>query len=167
MVLWASTFVPDLISNNEREACIDELLSLQKEDGGWGLATMGNWERGDGQEQDLSVSDGYGTGFAIFVLRQAGVAKSSKVIQHGVHWLKTHQRESGRWFTRSLHIDNKHFITHAGTAMAIMALAACDELMDRSRRDGFASSGRCVPSVQSRRRSWSRRVLFRRFGRIR
>jgi hypothetical protein len=43
-----------------------------------------------------------------------------------VEWLKTHQRESGRWFTRSLNQDNMHDITHAGRAMAVMALAACD-----------------------------------------
>jgi squalene-hopene/tetraprenyl-beta-curcumene cyclase len=44
-----------------------------------------------------------------------------------VDWLKSHQRESGRWFTRSLHQDSMHYITHAGTAMAVMALAACDD----------------------------------------
>ena len=31
--------------------------------------------------------------------------------------------ESGRWFTRSLNRDNYHFLTHAGTAFAVMALS--------------------------------------------
>ena len=38
------------------------------------------------------------------------------------------QRESGRWFTRSLYKDSRHFLSHAGTNMAVLALAACDQL---------------------------------------
>ncbi len=41
---------------------------------------------------------------------------------------------SGRWYTRSLYRDNHHFITHAGTAMAVMALEACrDEEIQHGR----------------------------------
>ena len=47
-------------------------------------------------------------------------------IQAGVAWLKANQRESGRWFTRSLSNDVHHYITHAGTAYAVLALRACD-----------------------------------------
>jgi hypothetical protein len=35
------------------------------------------WERSDGKQQDLATSDGYGTGFVVFVLRQATVAKDN------------------------------------------------------------------------------------------
>ena len=45
----------------------------------------------------------------------------------GVAWLKTNQRTSGRWFTRSLNTDKNHFITHAGTAYALAAMRACEE----------------------------------------
>jgi len=48
-------------------------------------------------------------------------------IRKGIAWLKTHQRASGRWFTRSMKKDNRHFITHSGTAYAILALVACGE----------------------------------------
>ena len=48
-------------------------------------------------------------------------------IAKGVQWLKTHQRESGRWFTRSLRSDGKNFLTHAGTAFALLALHDCGE----------------------------------------
>jgi squalene-hopene/tetraprenyl-beta-curcumene cyclase len=47
-------------------------------------------------------------------------------VRRGVTWLKTHQRASGRWFTRSLNGDALHSISHAGTAYAVMALKACD-----------------------------------------
>lgn len=75
----------------------------------------------------METSDGYGTGFVLFVLRRSGMSPSDQPLRRGVEWLRTHQRESGRWFTRSLNQDSMHYITHAGTAMAIMALSACDD----------------------------------------
>lgn len=128
MVLWAGTYFADLVPAETRAATIEQLRSLQKPDGGWGLATLGEWQRGDDLQQDLSNSDGYATGFVIYVLRRAGISAEDPQISRGVEWLKSHQRQSGRWFTRSLFKDNKHFISHAGTAFAMMALAECGQL---------------------------------------
>lgn len=125
MVLWASTCVEGLMTGEEREACIKELLAAERPKGGWAFGAMYPWKRGDGKEQDTTTSDGYGTGFTIFTLRKAGVAVDQPEIQRGVAWLKSHQRESGRWYTRSLNKDNEHFISHAGSAYAVLALAAC------------------------------------------
>ena len=122
MILWASTTIDGLLTEAEKKEIDDKLSSLQKPDGGWGLATLLEWERADKSQQDLDSSDGYGTGFVMYVLRRSGVPANDQRIQRGVSWLKTHQRQSGRWFTRSLNKDNKHYITHAGTAFAIMAL---------------------------------------------
>jgi squalene-hopene/tetraprenyl-beta-curcumene cyclase len=127
MILWAAVRLDGLMTADEKQACIDRLLALQKPDGGWAAATLGDWQRGDGKPQDTDTSDGYGTGFVVFVLRQAGVPADAPAVQRGIAWLKSHQRASGRWFTRSLNKDNKHFLTHAGTAMAVMALSACGE----------------------------------------
>ncbi len=128
MLLWASSNIEGLLTEAEKKQTIQDLLELQHDDGGWGLATLGDWERADGKEQDLKSSDGYGTGFVIYVLRNAGVAAAAPELQRGIRWLKSNQRESGRWFTRSLNKGSKHYITHAGTAMAILALSSCDEL---------------------------------------
>lgn len=128
MLLWASTRVHGLMTDAERRECVDALLALQHDDGGWGLATLGEWEREDGSPQDLASSDGYGTGFVVFIARQAGIPADDARLARGVEWLRTHQRESGRWFTRSLHADSKHYLTHAGTAYAILALEACGAL---------------------------------------
>ncbi|MCS7046076.1 MAG: hypothetical protein NZO58_06945, partial [Gemmataceae bacterium] len=73
-------------------------------------------------------SDGYATGFLIYVLRRSGVPADHPALQRGIAWLKSNQRESGRWFARSLFKDNKHYLSHAATAFAIMALAECGEL---------------------------------------
>lgn len=128
MLLWASSYLDGLISEEEQNSSIQEMLALQKQDGGWALATLGDWQRSDGKQQDLESSDGYGTGFVVYTLRRAGMTAEAAPIRRGIQWLKTHQRESGRWFTRSLNKDNKHYISHAGTAVAIMALSACDQL---------------------------------------
>ena len=128
VVMWASLHVDGLMSERQRQACVDEMLALQRADGGWAVSTLGDWPREDGSPQDLETSDGYGTGFVIFIARQAGIPASDLRLQRGIAWLKSHQRQSGRWFTRSLFKDNHHFLTHAGTAYAVMALEACDAL---------------------------------------
>ena len=127
MVLWASTYLEGFLSADERKTVIDDLSAKQHADGGWGLASLGDWKRSDNLEQDPVTSDGYGTGFVIYVLRRAGLPADDAHLQKGIAWLKANQRASGRWFTRSLNKDNKHFITHAGTAFAVMALAACQQ----------------------------------------
>ena len=127
MLLWTSTYLPGFVTDMEAKTFIKELQAVQRPDGGWSAAALGNWKRGDKLEQDPNTSDGYGTGFVVYVLRRAGVSAKDAGIQKGIAWLKSNQRESGRWFTRSLFRDNKHYLTHAGTAFAVMALAACEE----------------------------------------
>ncbi len=127
MILWGDSYVGGILSAEEKQQVLSQLKALQKPDGGWGLATLGDWKRADGQPQDIESSDGYGTGFALYILRRGGVSATDPDIQKGVTWLKTHQRESGRWFTRSLHKDSMHYITHAGSAFAVMALRECEQ----------------------------------------
>jgi squalene-hopene/tetraprenyl-beta-curcumene cyclase len=128
MLLWADTYQSGWLKPADRQALIDQLMSLQHEDGGWSVASLGDWKRADGSPQDVAISDGYGTGLAVYLARRAGIAASDARLVKGVSWIKSNQRASGRWFTRSLHKDNKHFLTHAGSNMALMALAACDAL---------------------------------------
>ena len=94
--------------------------------GGRCLPSLGQWKRRNGQPNDpKSPSDGYATGLIVFVLREAGVPAMDPAIQRGIAWLKTHQRASGRWFTRSLNDDEDHYITDVGTCLAVMALGRC------------------------------------------
>lgn len=126
-LLWASLGLDGVMDKAERERTIKALLALQREDGGWSLPSLGAWKRAEGKPQAKDTSsDGYATGLVLYVLRQAGVAAAEKPIQRGVAWLKANQRESGRWFTRSLNGVGRHYISNTGTAFAIMALRACD-----------------------------------------
>ena len=132
MMLWANSYLGDLVTQEERDTTIQKLLQMQSADGGWNSASLGNWERGDGLEQDTESSDGYATGFVIFVLRRSGVASENAQIKKAIAWLKSNQRESGRWYTRSLFQDNHHFLSNAGTAFAIMAIASCENVNQES-----------------------------------
>jgi squalene-hopene/tetraprenyl-beta-curcumene cyclase len=128
MLLWASLKVAGLMSAEERASTVKELKRLQHADGGWSLPSLGNWKRRNNTANDPKApSDGYGTGFVVYILRQAGVAAGDASVAKGIAWLKANQRVSGRWFTRSLNTDSYHFITNAGTAFAVMALQACEE----------------------------------------
>ena len=127
MLLLGSLHVGGIMSEAERNAVVADLCAVQKQDGGWGLQSLGNWKRHDEKPDDTQSSDGYGTGFAIYVLRQAGVRADDPKIQAGIAWLKANQRTSGRWFTRSQWKDSRHYLSRQGTAYAVRALAACGD----------------------------------------
>lgn len=127
LLLLGSLHVDGILTEAERKAVVADLFAVQKQDGGWGLQSLGNWKRHDGKPDDTQSSDGYGTGFTIYVLRQAGVPADDPKIQAGIAWLKANQRASGRWFTRSQWKDSRHYLSRQGTAYAIRALAACGD----------------------------------------
>ena len=132
MLLWASTKIEGLMAPEERNKAITALKAKQQKDGGWALPSLGTYKRRDGTPNDSNAaSDGYGTGLVSYVLLQAGVPKTDPVIVNGVKWLKSNQRESGRWFTRSLNNDKAHYIADAGTAFCVLALNESGEKMGK------------------------------------
>ncbi len=125
MLLWVSTYLGDFLSAEEQKGVIQEVRGKQLSSGGWSASSLGDWPRADQSEQDRASADGYGAGFSIYVLRRAGVPASDPALVKGIAWLKANQRESGRWFTRSLVKDETHYLTHIGSAFAVMAIQAC------------------------------------------
>ncbi|MCA9159137.1 MAG: squalene--hopene cyclase [Planctomycetales bacterium] len=132
MLAWCSVRVTGIFTPEQCQDTLDELLALQLDDGGWSTAGfLTDWhglERDDGQAWDTNTSDGYGTGFVIVVSRELGLAADDPRLQRGIAWLRTHQRVSGKWFTRSPVNDAGNLISNAGSAFAILALQACGEL---------------------------------------
>ena len=61
MLLWASTELPDLMTREQQQSTIADIVHLQNSDGGWSLPPLGRWERPDGLSPDPG-SDGYATG---------------------------------------------------------------------------------------------------------
>ena len=85
----------------------------------------------DGDYKSSLASDGYATGFIVFVARQGGVLASDPWLSQGIAWLKCNQRESGRWFTPSQAWHTQNLISNAGTGYAVLALFACGEPIGR------------------------------------
>jgi squalene-hopene/tetraprenyl-beta-curcumene cyclase len=132
MLMWASQKLEGLMPESEKQATVKKLLDLQRPDGGWNLASLGGWKRHNGKPNDpAGPADGYGTGLVVFVLRQAGVPARDDHLRRGLAWLKANQRASGGWFTRSPSNDRHHFISHAGTAFAVLALRSCETTTDQ------------------------------------
>lgn len=128
MLIWASTKVTGLLTDSDRLALAASLLTLQQADGGWNLRSLLQeveaWQ--SGRFATNLPSDGYGTGFAIYAARLAGVPADDPRIVRGIAWLKTHQRASGRWFTPSLNTYTKqNILSNSGTGFAILALREC------------------------------------------
>ncbi len=142
LLLWASTRMKGLIDESQQATLATMLAKKQHADGGWSIRDFAQPEQwGKGNRADKlkaepefkdPPSDGHMTGLAIVVLRARGVAKTDAGLRKGVAWIKSNQRESGRWWTRSLNTDTYHFITYSGTAFPLWALAVCDELPKQS-----------------------------------
>ena len=94
---------------------IDQLLSRQNKDGGWG------------QLPD-AASDAYATGQALYVLSLAGVKPDRAAIRRGVAFLVATQKEDGSWPMKSRShpgaepMKNPVPITYFGSAWATLGL---------------------------------------------
>ena len=132
MIAWASLRVGGLMGKHEREKVLQEMLSKQLVDGGWATpAFLVDWEafkRKDQKPHDPSTADAYGTGLALVVAREMGIPAKDPRLQKGVVWLKSNQRESGKWFTRSPTKDSNNYFTNIGCAFAVLGLQSCGEL---------------------------------------
>ena len=138
LLLWAAARMPDLLQKDRRQKLIDILWAHQRKDGGWSIRTFSTPEKwGVGNraaklraepEFKNPPSDGHMTGLAVLVLREAGVPAKDARLQKAVKWLLSNQRESGRWWTRSLNTDKYHYITYSGTAYPLLALMKCGVL---------------------------------------
>jgi squalene-hopene/tetraprenyl-beta-curcumene cyclase len=138
LLLWASARMPGLLDKTQQHALIETVWKHQQSDGGFSLRTFAapqEWGRGNRADKlrgepefNHPPSDGHMTGTALVALREAGVPATDPRIQKAVSWLLKNQRVSGRWWTRSLNTDTRHFITYSGTAFPLLALSLCDAL---------------------------------------
>ncbi len=139
--LQLGNVMPELVSKSERELALSLLSQYQKPDGGWStrsFSTTSNWGNNITKENiamidsepDAAnpVADPFMTAFAIVLMRESGQPASDPRIQKGLAWLKSNQRQTGRWWMKSLYKNTQHYITYISTAQVLRALALCDEL---------------------------------------
>src|SRR5262249_44944113 len=91
------------------QALVKELLSLQKEDGGWS------------QTRKLR-SDALGTGQALVALTEAGITAKEPAIAKAWGYLGKHQKTDGSWFVVSRRDEPAEFSSYRGTAGATLGL---------------------------------------------
>jgi len=130
--LWTSLRLDGILNAEQQQAIVKLIRQKQKPDGGWSMrqfATPEQWGGGnragklrDEPEFESEPSDGHMTGLALLVLQESDVPNDDAALQQGLTWLRKNQRESGRWWTRSLNTDKWHFITYSGTAYPLLAL---------------------------------------------
>lgn len=134
--LWSSLHMEGILNSEQSQASTDHILSLQQEDGGWSLRSFAKPEEWGGGNRaaklrgeddfDHPASDGHMTGLALLVLLESGMDRDDPRLQRGIEWLKKNQRQSGRWWTRSLNTNQSHFITFSGSAYALAVLDRVD-----------------------------------------
>ena len=124
MLLWAAGHRKDLVDKTVVKQWQDDLFSVQKVNGAWVLPELGDrhWKRSDGRAQSTEP-DAYATAFAVHVLVESGIEYGDKRLIKARRWLRAQQRASGRWYTRSPHKDNRHYISNAATSFALLALS--------------------------------------------
>lgn len=126
-ILEASATFPGLASAEQERETLGQLRAARRDDGGWSLATFGDFPRVDGSDQ-AGTSDGYATGLALRALIRSGSPASGPEVAPVVAWLRTHQREDGSWPGISVNKERDpatftgKLMTDAATAFAASAL---------------------------------------------
>jgi hypothetical protein len=127
-ILEASTTFEGLLSADQRREVVDQLLAVRRADGGWALATLGNFKRVDDTPQARD-SDGYATGLAIHALLRDGSPSACPEVAQGLGWLRSHQQGDGSWPGRSVNKERDpatfvgKLMSDAATAVAALALS--------------------------------------------
>jgi len=128
MALWASAKLPELLTQEQRQAIFDAAAGKQQDDGGWSTASLGAFKRYDGTPLETG-SDGLATGLVTLALQQASVGSGDPRIRRGLDWLMQNQDPAtGRWSATSLNkqrdptSDAGRFMSDAATAYAVLSL---------------------------------------------
>jgi hypothetical protein len=130
VTLWASAHLPGLLTREQRERLIGEIVRLQHESGGWSLADLGTWKRVDNTAL-VTRCDGYATGLIVLTLEENRARNATAAIERGRAWLVANQDKStGAWPAWSLNKDRDPksnagpFMSDAATGYAVLALEA-------------------------------------------
>jgi squalene-hopene/tetraprenyl-beta-curcumene cyclase len=134
VLLWASTKLRGLLTPEQQAKIVAETVAMQREDGGFSMASMiPGWKRHDNTPID-SASDGYATGLVAYALEQLGLPQGQASLKGALGWLKRSQVESdGRWPAVSMNnnrpvlSDTGLFMSDAATAYAVLALTNAPE----------------------------------------
>jgi squalene-hopene/tetraprenyl-beta-curcumene cyclase len=129
VAMWAAKYFPGVMTREQKNALVDDMIRRQREDGGWSLAELGTWKRRDNTPLETR-SDGYATGLVVLVLEQSlSDANNKPHVARGLAWLEGNQdKTTGAWPAWSLNknrdpnSDVGKFMSDAATSYAVLAL---------------------------------------------
>ena len=133
-LLWASAKMDGLLTREQTDQIVAQVLAKQLPEGGWSLGSLGKFARKDVKNNE-KTPDGYATGLILHVLQVAGVSKDRPELAKGLAWLRSSQDPSGAWRTASVNKNRSpestdpgkanvgKFMWDAATAYAVLALS--------------------------------------------
>jgi len=133
-MLWASATMDHLMTQEEKEHLIEQILAKQLASGGWSLGSLGDFARKDVTSQ-VTTPDGYATGLILHVLQVAGLPKEHPQVSKGLAWLRSNQDPTGAWRAMSVNKNRApeskdaakahvgKFMWDAATGYAVLALS--------------------------------------------
>ncbi len=132
MMLLASSELEGLLTPQKVRETVEGLIELQREDGGWNLASLGSWIPRKGFAPTLG-SDAYATGLLAYALIQAGESPKRQPLRRALSWLVANQDVNGQWHSVSINKKRRsgsgvgQFMSDAATAFAVLALAGSEK----------------------------------------
>lgn len=149
LLLRAALRWPELMDRTERRKLYADMFALRNADGGWSMrdfAEPEQWGAGGRAEKlrsepefEAPPSDAHMTALVMIAYLEAGMDRDDRLIRRGVAWLKSNQRVSGRWWTRSLNTDKSHYITYSASLYALVALERSGSLPGNSQAHRHAA----------------------------
>lgn len=131
--LWATSVLPGILAEDEKNQLRDDLYALQEPDGGWSLPRLGRktssadiWKAYNALPQG-TAADGYATGLVVLALKRSGVAADQANVKKALAWLNANQKD-GTWPVNFINKDRDpqnvvgKFMRDAGTSYASLAL---------------------------------------------
>jgi squalene-hopene/tetraprenyl-beta-curcumene cyclase len=127
-MLWASSSLPPLLSDEARRSLVAEVFQKQSADGGWTLESLGPWMTHENAPVHQG-SDAYATAYAAFALHKGGVSSSDARMKKAIAWLQSKQDPTtGAWPAVSMNKQRPpdsmegRFMQDAATAFASIVL---------------------------------------------
>jgi squalene-hopene/tetraprenyl-beta-curcumene cyclase len=133
-LLWASSGMDGLLSPQEKDQLIEQILAKQQAGGGWSLGSLGDFTHVE-VKTPVTTPDGYATGLILHALQLAGLTKENSQVSNGLSWLRSNQDATGAW--RALSVNKVRapeskdpakanvgkFMWDAATAYSVLALS--------------------------------------------